>query len=147
MSKLRALSSSLLLLVAAFLLACGTSQRQLQSVSISPATAKRQLQSVSISPPAASGQAQFVATGFYSDGSQVTPLPALWFPIRPWYNAANPVNFFNLDDTGKASCIGSGGSPAAFAVFATAPSDPNFPLSQMDEFTPQVSGAAQLSCP
>jgi hypothetical protein len=121
-------------LFACVLVACGTSHLP-----------NAQLQTVSISPAAASSQAQFTATGFYSDGSKVTPLPALWFPIRPWYNAAIEVQFFNLDATGKASCDGNGGT---FNVVATAPVDPHFPLSQMNSNTPPtVSGMAQFTCP
>jgi len=71
-------------------------------------------------------------------------LPALWFTIRPWYNAANSVQFFILDANGGASCNGNGGT---FAVVATAPIDPSFPLSQMNSNTPQVIGTAQFTCP
>ena len=124
------LPCGLLLLATVSILACGAGHGQLQSITISP--------------PAANGQAQFTATGSYSNGSRVTPLPALWFTIRPWYNAANPVQFFNLDATGKASCNGNAGT---FTVVATAPVDPHFPLSQMNSTTPQVSGMAQLICP
>jgi len=119
-----------LLLMALFSLACGSSTRQLQSLTVSPS--------------AASSQAQFTATGVYSDGSKVTPLPALWFTIRPWYNAANPVQFFTLDATGSASCNGNAGT---FTVVATAPINSGYPLSQMTSTTPQVSGTAQLTCP
>jgi hypothetical protein len=73
----------------------------------------------------------------------VTPLPALWFAIRPWYSAANPLQFFNLDATGKASCNGITGT---FSVVATAPVDPRFLFPQMDSTTPQVSGMAHLTC-
>ncbi len=119
-----------LIVLAISMMDCGSSNRQLQSVTISPNTAN--------------SQAQFTATGSYSDGSKVTSLPALWFPLRPWYNAANPVQFFTLDATGGASCNGNAGT---FNVVATAPTDPGFPLSQMSSTTPQVSGTAQLTCP
>jgi hypothetical protein len=120
-------------LVAYILVACGTSPLP-----------KGQLQSVTINPATASSQAQFTATGSYSDGSKVTPLPALWFPRMLWDPELNPVQWINLDETGKASCNGNAGT---FIVFATAPVDPKFPLSKMDSATPQVSGTAQLSCP
>jgi hypothetical protein len=126
------LSWIVVLLIACVLAGCGTGQ--------SPNV---RLQSVTINPATASSQAQFTATGTYTDGSKVTPLPALWFTIRPWYNAANPVQFFNLDKAGKASCNGNAGT---FSVAATAPADPHFPLSQMNSTTPQVSGMAQLIC-
>jgi len=134
MRKLRFLFLwTVVLLVVCVLAACGTSYlpgRQLQSVTISPATA--------------GSQAQFTATGFYSDGSKVTPLPARWFPSKPWYvPPMNPLNWGSVDETGKASC----GVTGSFGVFATAPVDPNFPLSQMTPTTPQVFGSAQLNCP
>jgi hypothetical protein len=122
---------SVVLLIAFSMLACGSGgSSQLQSISLSPATA--------------SGQAQFTATGTYTNGSKVTPLPALWFPIRAWYNEANPVQWIDLDAIGKASCNGITGT---FSVVATAPVDPHFPLSQMNSTSPQVSGMAQLTCP
>jgi len=121
---------AVLIVLPIYMLGCGGSNRQLQSVTISPSTAN--------------SATQFTATGSYSDGSQVTPLPALWFTIRPWYNAANPVQFFILDGNGDASCNGNGGT---FAVVATAPIDPSFPLSQMSSTTPQVVGTAQFTCP
>ena len=144
MRKLRFLVPlTVVFLVAFVLVACGTSplsNGQLQSSS----SGQRQLQSVSISPVVADSQAQFTATGFYSDGSKVTPLPALWFPRMLWDPEANPVQWINLDETGKASCNGNAGT---FKVFATAPVDPEFPLSKMDTKTPQVFGTAQLICP
>jgi hypothetical protein len=125
-----------------FLFVCGL--LLLATVSI-PACGARppQLQSISVSPAIVDGQVQFTATGYYTDGSKVTPLSALWFTIRPWYNAVNPVQFFNLDETGKASCNGNAGT---FSVVATAPIDPHYPLSQTNSATPQVSGMAQLTC-
>ena len=79
----------------------------------------RQLQSVTISPATAGSQAQFTATTIYIGGQN------------------------GVDETGKASC----GVTGSFGVFATAPVDPNFPLSQMTPTTPQVFGSAQLNCP
>ena len=104
----------------------------------------RKLQSISITPTTANNQAQFVATGYYSDGSKVTPLPALWFTIMPWYNELNEIQFFNLDEHGKSACNGNQGT---FNVVAIAPVDPRFPLAQMTPTTPQVSGMARLVCP
>jgi len=135
MRKLRFLLPwTVVLLVACVLVACG--------ISHGPSV---RLQSVTISPATASSQGQFTATGFYSDGSKVTPLPALWFPIQPWYvPPMNPVRQMEVDETGSAVC---GAVPGTFAVVATAPVDPHLPLSKMDPNTPQVSGAAQLTCP
>jgi hypothetical protein len=124
-----------ILLVAAGMVACSSISNHVPNV---------QLQSVTISPATANSQAQFTATGVYSDGSKVTPLPALWFPFKLWYvPPMNPVNWGSVDETGKASC----GVTGSFSVFATAPVDPHFPLSQMTPTTPQVFGTAQLSCP
>ena len=121
-------SCSVLLLIAVSMLGCGASGNRLQSISINPATA--------------SSQAQFIATGMYTDGNKVTPLAALWSPGNPW--ALAPTEPIRLDSTGKASCLTV---PGTFAVWATAPIDPNVPLSQVTAGTPQVHGTAQLSCP
>ena len=125
------LSLFVLLVIASSILACGLGR-------------PRMLQSVSISPTTASSQGQFTATGTYTDGSKVTPLPVVWFPIMPWYNQLNQVRWINLDATGKASC---NGNPGSFSVIATAPVDPHVSLTQMNSLTLQMWGTAQLTCP
>jgi hypothetical protein len=101
------------------------------------------LQSVSISPATASGQVQFAATGTYSDGSKVTPLTALWSDNNPWVQN-NIVPKISLDANGMASCPTVAGT---YSIWATAPVDPQIPLSQMGAATLEVHGTAQLTCP
>jgi hypothetical protein len=128
---------SIPLLIAFFMLACGSSS-QLQSVSISPATADAK--------DYANGQVQFTATGTQKDGSQVKPLTALWTPAPPWsLTPQQPWPAITLDSTGLASC--GSANPGTYTIVATAPVDPHFPLSQMTMSTPQVGGAATLTCP
>jgi len=103
-----------------------------------------QLQSVTISPASASGQAEFTATGFYSDGSKVKPLPALWSDNNPWVGN-NILPKINVGANGRISC---GSAPAGpYTIEATAPVDPHVPVSQLGPNTPQVHGTAQLTCP
>ena len=49
-----------------------------------------QLQSISVSPSSPTSSAQFVATGTFSDGTKVSPLPVNWFIILPAVDP-NPV--------------------------------------------------------
>jgi hypothetical protein len=104
----------------------------------------KQLQSITISPAVATSRAQFVATGHYSDGSQVSPLPAQWFTIMPWYNEFNEIQFFHLDANGQASCADNSGT---FTVAVIAPVDPRIPAAQMTPATPQINATARLTCP
>lgn len=121
---------SILLLTAVLMLACGTSNRQLQSIIVSPV--------------AATSQAQFTATGIYTDGSKVTPLAVMWFPgPNPWSMgvAAEPIT---LDAQGMASCLTFTGT---YSVDAFAPVDPSVPISKIGPTIPLVRGEAQLTCP
>jgi len=128
---------SVLLLIAFFMLACGSSS-QLQSISISPATADAK--------DYANGQVQFTATGTYADGSQVKPLTALWTPAPPWsLTPQQPWPAITLDSTGLASC--GRANPGTYMIVATAPVDPHSPLLQMTMSTPQAGGTATLTCP
>jgi hypothetical protein len=124
------LPRSILLLSIVILLSCGSSNRELQSISVSPA--------------AANGQAQFVATGTYTDGSKVSPLTALWSPGNPWVMSQLVPAAISVDAHGIASCLTRSGT---FTIDATAPVNPQIPVSQMGPTTPQVSGTAQITCP
>lgn len=115
------------LLSAFSMLACGTGNR---------------LQSINISPTEGSSQVQFIATGTYTDGSKVTPLPVLWSQNSPW--AESPVQAISLDANGMASCLTLAGT---FTIQATAPVDPHVPLSKLGPTTPQVYGTATFTCP
>jgi hypothetical protein len=133
MNTLRSLLAwTIVLLVASVLVACGSHMPN------------GQLQSISISPSSASVQAQFTATGFYSDGSKVKPLLALWSDNNPWVgNDILPK--ISVGANGLVSCgeVMSG----AYTIEATAPSDPHIPIFQLGPNTEQVHGTAQLSCP
>jgi len=129
MTKVRFASScSAVFLIAFSMLACGNGNR-LRSITISPATGN--------------GHVQFIATGVYTDGSKVTPLPALWSEHNPW-SLISVADEISVDSNGMASCVSV---PGTFPVEATAPSDPHFPLSKIGPTTPQVFGSATITCP
>ncbi len=115
---------------------CGTGRRLL-SITVSPISASPQ--------PGAS--IQFSAIGAYSDGKPSVPPNLLWsigdpFAVRPMVIIPN---YPTLDSaTGVAQCFPSG--TFTVTVFASAPVDPNLPLSKMEKEN-SVSGTAQLSCP
>jgi hypothetical protein len=122
---------SLLLFAAAVLLACGSNH--LESITVTPATADAQ--------DFPNGQVQFTATGVYSNGNRVDPIPALWSQGNPW--ALTPIAIV-IDSTGLASC---GSVAGTFPVTATAPRDRSIAVSDMTMNTKQVSGTAMLTCP
>lgn len=123
---------SLFLLIAFFVLACGSSN-MFQST----------LKSISVTPSTANDQAQFTATGTYADGRKVSPLTALWSEGSPWVSSLIAPPGITVDATGFASCNRTG----TYTVEATAPADPHVPLAQIGPTTPQVSGMAQIICP
>jgi hypothetical protein len=139
MSKLRFVPAcGLLLLVAALMLACGINHGLYKSLTVSPATADAQ--------DFPNGQVQFTATATEINGTQVSPASALWTPGPPWsLGPLMPWPAIQLDQTGKASCGAAG--PGTYMIAATAPIDPHSPVSKMTMNTPQVSGAAMLTCP
>jgi len=139
MSKLRfVLLFSFLLVVAAFLLACGLNRGLYKTITVSPATADAQ------NYP--NGQVQFTATGTEINGTQVTPVASFWTPGPPWAPTPPlPLTGLQLDQTGLASCGTAG--PGTYMIVATAPIDPHSPVSNMTATTPHLSGAATLTCP
>lgn len=122
-----------LLVAAASVLGCGSSRR-LKSITITPANADAQ------NYPG--GQVQFTASGTYTDGSKVNPLGVVWWGGQPWTKMPWIIQ---LDSNGLASC--GSAQPGTYSVLATAPLDPNVPLTQMNMSTPQLSATAQLTCP
>ena len=130
MFKVRFLLACTLLVVAALNLSCAANHKQLKSITISPTTA--------------AGQALFTATGTYSDGSKVTPLPVLWSEGNPWVTSEVVPEGIAVMGNGMASCNPVVGT---FTVQGTAPVDPRMPVSQMTPMTPQVHGTARLTCP
>jgi hypothetical protein len=130
MRKTRLLLADLTLFVIALsFLACGN--RQLKTLSISPATA--------------SGQVQFAAMGTYSGSSQSAAVGALWWTNLPW---TYPPSAFiiSISSTGQAQCTGIG-PPGTYPIWAVAPVDPSVPLSKVSMTTKQLVATAQLTCP
>jgi hypothetical protein len=126
----------LVLFVTALPLACGQGGPRLVSVTVTPANASAQTSS--------RGAVQFVASGKYSDGSVITPLPVLWSVNYPWLLLPIPGGV-SLSTSGIAQCVSYIGS---IPVVAVAPEDPNVPLSGMNLSTGMgtISGAAKLTC-
>ncbi|HYM76446.1 MAG TPA: hypothetical protein VE377_10760 [Candidatus Dormibacteraeota bacterium] len=92
------------------------------------------------------GQVQYTATATFIDGGQVTPASALWTPGGPWtLTPQTPWPAISLNSSGLASC--GTVAPGIYPIVATAPIDPNFPVSKMTMTTPQVSAMASLTCP
>jgi hypothetical protein len=120
-----------LLFIALSLLGCGSSNRQLQSLSISPASGVTQV--------------QFTAMGTFRDSGKTEPVNALWWTTQPW--TYPPVPFIvTVSSTGFAQCQVF--APAGtYTIFAVVPVDPSFPVSQMNMSTKQVSATAQITCP
>jgi len=140
MSKLRfVVLSSFLLVIAAVMLACGGLNHSLyKSVTVSPANADAK------NYP--NGQVQFTATGTEINGTQVKPLASFWTSGPPWVPvSADPLTGIQLDQTGLVSC--GTAAPGSFMIVATVPIDPSVPVSKITATTPQVSGAAVLTCP
>jgi hypothetical protein len=120
-----------LLLMALFSLACGSSNRQLQSLSITPA--------------AGSTQVQFTAMGTFAGSSQTAAVNAMWWTNQPWTYPPTPF-LITVSSTGLAQCQTL--APAGtYTIWAVAPVDPSLPLSQMTMTTKQVSATAQITCP
>jgi hypothetical protein len=92
---------------------CGGSNRQLQSLTVSPASATAQ-----------SGQAQFTATGQFSAmPMSVSPASVSWWQSRPVVDP--PSNMFGLGLTSQpftAQCFGFTGM--TITITALAPADP-----------------------
>ncbi len=115
---------------------CGTG-RHLLSITVSPSSAS----------PQSGASVQFSAIGAYTDGKPALPPNVLWSIGDPF--APRPLviipNYPTIESgSGVAHRFPSG--TFTVTVFATAPRDPNLPLSKMVREN-SVSGTAQLSCP
>jgi hypothetical protein len=110
-------------------------------------TLPARLESISISPAAASaqnpGEVQFVATGTYSDGRVVTPLPVLWGFHAPWILIPDREDVSIDGRSGLAQCLGYKGTETVLAI---APVDPSVSLNMVNVGTPSVWANAQLTC-
>jgi hypothetical protein len=148
-------SATLLLATLGFLLVvisgCGgsamtnsNSTRQLQSLTVTPASADAQ--------NFPNGQVRFTAMGTFN----MAPMTVMSMQVR-WSignpSAAQPMPMSmsagmspaaSVDGNGLAQCNGFTGIAT---IQATAPADPNMPLSQMSSMTMTVAGMGQLTCP
>jgi len=137
-------------LAACMLWACGSSHRQIQSISLSPASADAQ--------DYPNGKVQFVATGHYDAApTTVTPLQAGWGVASE--QLVSGVETFGLangalsvDTNGVAQCAaGASGTYAvgawvSLSVTGPPPSCPSGPFGQPYACS-AVLGTAQLTCP
>jgi hypothetical protein len=120
-----ALAVSLLLFLAA---GCGSNDQ-------------RQLQSITLTSTPSGDQVQFVATGHYSKApTKVSPLPVLW-AVYLTGGQAGP----SITQNGLAQC--AAGVPGTFWVLVWAPSDPNIPISQLNNAKKVVVAQATMNCP
>ena len=130
------LGLSALLLAGIGMLACGTTQRQMTSMVISPANADAQ--------NFPNGQVQFSATGHYSKAPTTAPLqPALWGIFPSSGGKGGPT----IDSTGIAQC--GTGVAGNYMVLAYALADPSIPNTNANLIKAKkaVLGTAQLVCP
>jgi len=130
-----AIASALLLVIS-----CGgnpmmmMSARQMQSITVSPASAD---------PRNSGGMVQFTAMGNFNMDPMMAATPVRWSVGNPF--SAQPVPAgVSVDMNGLAQCSGFTGM---VMIEATAPVDPNMPLSKMTMSTMNVTGMAQLTCP
>jgi len=140
----RKYSTTLLAPVAAiaFLLtvSCGgnsmmmSSTRQMQSITVSPMAAD---------PMSSNGMVQFSAMGNFNMSPMTANVPVRWSLGNPFSTQPVPAGV-SISPTGLAQCSGFMGT---ITVEATAPMDPNMPISQMSMNSMNVSGMAQLTCP
>jgi hypothetical protein len=126
---------SVLVLIGAITLACGTSSPQnhvLQSIAVNPASAD------------ANGKAvQFTATGTYDKPPiHVTPQPATWGAC--YQNV--PTSDVSVTSNGLAQC--ASGAAGIYTVFAFDPGNKGcVAVDPCGNGTCIITGSAQLTCP
>jgi hypothetical protein len=122
------------------------------------ANSGRVMQSLMVTPSSADAQnfpgakVQFTATATFNMPPTTLKSPAVvWsigspFPTPPpMMGMSTPMSSSpTVDTNGVAQCNGFTG---IVAVQATAPADPNVPVSQMNAMMGTVAGVAQLTCP
>jgi hypothetical protein len=111
-----------------------SSTRQMQSITVSPMAAD---------PMSSNGMVQFSAMGNFNMAPMTANVPVRWSLGNPFSTQPVPAGV-SISPTGLARCSGFMGT---ITVEATAPMDPNMPLSQMSMNSMNVSGMAQLTCP
>ncbi len=111
--------------------------RQLQSITVTPASATAQSMS--------NHQVQFSAMGHFNMNPMSAAPQVLWSIGNPFAAPSMPApEGVSINAKGMAQCTTFVGT---VAIQATAPMDPNMPLSQMSMMTSNVAGMAQLTCP
>jgi hypothetical protein len=110
------------------------STRQMQSITVTPTSAD---------PMASSGMVQFTAMGNFNMAPMSANIPVRWSLGNPFSTQAAPMGV-SISQNGLAQCSGFMGM---ITVEATAPMDPNMPMSQMSMNSMNVTGMAQLTCP
>jgi hypothetical protein len=108
----------------------------------------RQMQSIVVTPMSANGMAsngmvQFTAMGNFNMAPMSANIPVRWSLGNPFSTQAAPMGV-SISQNGLAQCSGFMGM---ITVEATAPMDPNMPMSQMSMNSMNVTGMAQLTCP
>jgi len=111
-----------------------SSTRQMQSITVSPMAAD---------PMSSNGMVQFSAMGDFNMAPMTANVPVRWSLENPFSTQPTPMGV-SINQNGLAQCSGFMGT---ITVEATAPTDPNMPLSQMSMSSMNVSGMAQLTCP
>jgi hypothetical protein len=110
------------------------STRQMQSITVTP---------MSADPMASDGMVQFTAMGNFNMSPMSANVPVRWSLGSPFSTQPAPMGV-SISASGLAQCSGFMGM---ITVEATAPMDPNMPLSQMSMNSMNVTGMAQLTCP
>jgi hypothetical protein len=110
------------------------STRQMQSMTVTP---------MSVDPMASGGMVQFTAMGNFNMAPMSANVPVRWSLGSPFSTQPAPMGV-SINQNGLAQCSGFMGM---ITVEATAPMDPNMPISQMSMNSMNVTGMAQLTCP
>jgi hypothetical protein len=110
------------------------SNRQMQSITVTPMAAD---------PMSSNGMVQFTAMGNFNMAPMTANVPVRWSLGNPFSTQPAPMGV-SIHQNGLAQCSGFMGM---ITVEATAPVDPNMPMSQMSMNTMNVTGMAQLTCP
>jgi len=111
-----------------------SSTRQMQSITVSPMTAD---------PMSSNGMVQFSAMGNFNMAPMSANVAVRWSLGNPFSTQPAPMGV-SINQNGLAQCSGFMGM---ITVEATAPMDPNMPMSQMSRNSLNVTGMAQLTCP
>lgn len=111
-----------------------SSNRQMQSITVTPMAAD---------PMSSNGMVQFSAMGNFNMAPMSANVPVRWSLGNPFSSQPAPMGV-SINQNGLAQCSGFMGT---VTVEATAPMDPNMPISQMSMNSMNVTGMAQLTCP